>query len=104
LRRVIWSARAAAAYRREALDYLEQQGEAPLRRVRADVERAIEMLSQRPIGRPGRLSGTYEKLVIGQPYIIVYSLLPGDEGGEDDLAILRIVHTSRDWPPGRWPR
>ena len=104
MRRVIWSVRAVAAYRREVLDYLEQQGEAPQRRVRADVERAIEMLSQRPIGRPGRISGTYEKLVIGQPYIIVYSLLPGDEGGEDDLAILRIVHTSRDWPPGRWPR
>ena len=104
MRRVIWSARAAAAYRREVLGYLEQQGEAPLRRVRGDIERAIEMLSQRPIGRPGRISGTYEKLVIGQPYIVVYSLLPGDEGGEDDLAILRIVHTSRDWPPGSWPR
>jgi toxin ParE1/3/4 len=103
LRRVIWSPRAAAAYRREILDYLEQQGEAAQRRVRGDIERTIEILSQRPIGRPGRVSGTYEKLVIGQPYIVVYSLLPGD-GGEDDLVIMRIVHTARDWPPGRWPR
>ncbi|MPZ29433.1 MAG: type II toxin-antitoxin system RelE/ParE family toxin [Rhodospirillales bacterium] len=90
-------------YRREVLDYLEKQGEPALRRVRGDIERAIEVLSQRPIGRPGRVSGTYEKLVIGQPYLIVYSLLPSDDGGEDDLVIMRIVHTSRDWPPGRWP-
>jgi len=104
LRRIIWSPRAAATYRREVLDYLEQQGEAALRRVRGDIERTIEILSQRPIGRPGRISGTYEKLVVGQPYIIVYALLPSDDGGEDDLVIMRIVHTARDWPPGRWPR
>jgi plasmid stabilization system protein ParE len=85
------------------LDFLEQQGEATLRRVRGDIERAIEILSQRPIGRPGGISGTYEKLVLGQPYIIVYTLVPSDEGREDDLAILRVIHTSRDWP-GRWPR
>jgi toxin ParE1/3/4 len=72
--------------------------------VRGDIERTIDVLSQRPIGRPGRVSNTYEKLVIGQPYIIVYSLLPSADGGEDDLVIMRIVHTARDWPPGRWPR
>ena len=104
MRRVIWSPRAAARYRSEVLDYLEQQGEATLRRVRGDIERTIDVLSQRPVGRPGRVSGTYEKLVVGQPYIIVYSLHPSDDGGEDDLVIMRIVHTSRDWPPGRWPR
>jgi plasmid stabilization system protein ParE len=104
LRRVIWSPRAAATYRRDILDYLERQGEASLHRVRGDIERAIEVLSRRPIGRPGRVSGTYEKLVVGQPYIIVYSLHPSDDGGEDDLVIMRIVHTSRDWPPESWPR
>jgi toxin ParE1/3/4 len=103
LRRIIWTPRAAALYRREVLDYLEQEGEPTLRRVRGDIERAIEILSQRPIGRPGRVPGTYEKLITGQPYIIVYSLLPRDDGGEDELIIMRIVHTSRDWPPGRWP-
>jgi len=104
LRRVSWSPRAAALYRSEVLNYLEQQSETALRRVRSDIERAIELLSQRPIGRPGRVSGTYEKSVVGQPYIIAYSLHPRNDGEEDDLVILRIVHTSRDWPPGRWPR
>ena len=75
-----------------------------MRRVASDIERTIEMLAQRPIGRPGRISGTYEKLVIGQPYIVVYTLTPSDDGDEDDLVVMRIVHTSRDWPPGQWPR
>ena len=104
MRRIIWSPRATATYRREVLDYLEQQGEAALRRVRGDIERTIEILSQRPLGRPGRIPGTYEKLVVGQPYIVVYTLMPSDDGGEDDLVIMRIVHTARDWPPGCWPR
>jgi len=55
-------------------------------------------------GRPGRIAGTYEKSVIGQPYIIAYALLPRDDGQADDILILRVIHTSRDWPPGRWPR
>ena len=104
MRRIIWTPRAAATYRREVLDYLEQQGEPAVRRVASDIERTIEMLAQRPIGRPGRISGTYEKLVIGQPYIVVYTLTPSDDGDEDDLVVMRIVHTSRDWPPGQWPR
>ena len=27
-----------------------------------------------------------------------------DVDGGEDLVILRIVHTARDWPAGRWPR
>ncbi|MBI2737735.1 MAG: type II toxin-antitoxin system RelE/ParE family toxin [Rhodospirillales bacterium] len=101
---MIWSPRAATTYRREVLDYLEQQGEPALRRVTSDIERTIEILAQRPIGRPGRVSGTYEKLVVGQPYIVVYALTRSDDGEEDNPVIMRIVHTVRDWPPGRWPR
>ena len=50
------------------------------------------------------MAGTYEKSVTGQPYIIAYGFARRDDGGEDDLVILRVVHTARDWPPGRWPR
>ena len=69
-----------------------------------DIERATELLAQRPIGRPGRIAGTYEKSVIGQPYIIAYALLPRDDGQADDILILQVIHTSRDWPSGRWPQ
>ena len=104
MRRVIWSPRGLALYERDVLDYLANQGEAAMRRVRGDIERAIQMLAERPIGRPGRIVGTYEKSVTRQPYVIAYSFLPRDDGGEDDIVILRVVHTARDWPPGRWPR
>ena len=104
MRRVIWSPRGLALYERDVLDYLANHGETVLRRVRGDIERTVELLAQRPIGRPGRMAGTYEKLVAGQPYVIAYALVPRDDGGEDDIVILRVVHTARDWPAGRWPR
>jgi plasmid stabilization system protein ParE len=91
-------------YEREVLDWLDALGESAAQRVRGDIERAIEVLAQRPIGRPGRIAGTYEKSVVGQPNIIAYALLPRDDGGIDDVLILRVIHTSRDWPPGQWPR
>ena len=104
MRRVLWSPRGLALYERDVLDHLDKQGESVMRRVRGDIERAIQVLAQRPIGRPGRISGTYEKSVVGQPYVIAHTLLAREDGAADDVVILRIVHTSRDWPPGRWPR
>jgi plasmid stabilization system protein ParE len=104
MRRTLWSPRGLSLYERDVLDYLARQGENAVRRVRGDIERTIQLLAQRPMGRPGRLSRTYEKSVVGQPYTIAYSLLPRDDGGEDDILILRVIRTARDWPPGRWPR
>jgi toxin ParE1/3/4 len=104
VRRVLWSPSGLALYEREVLDWLDTLGEGTARRVRGDIERAVEVLAQRPIGRPGRISGTYEKSVVGQPYIIAYALLPRDDGEADDILILRVIHTSRDWPAGRWSR
>jgi plasmid stabilization system protein ParE len=104
MRRVLWSPPALEFHEREVLDWLDTLGETAARRIRGDIERATEVLAQRPIGRPGRIAGTYEKSVIGQPYIIAYALLPRDDGEADDILILRVIHTSRDWPPGRWPQ
>lgn len=103
MRRVLWSPLGLALYERDVLDYLETQSEGAMRRVRGDIERAIQVLAQRPIGRPGRISSTYEKSVVGQPYVIAYTLLPRYDGEADDILIMRIVHTARDWPGGRWP-
>jgi plasmid stabilization system protein ParE len=89
LRRIVWSPQAAATYRREILDSLDQ-GEAALRRVRDDIERTIEVLAERPIGRPGRIAGTYEKSTAGRPYVITYGLLTRTTGEADDVLILQI--------------
>jgi toxin ParE1/3/4 len=53
------------------------------------------------MGRPGRVSGTYEKLVAHLPYIIAFAV-EGDAGWEV-ITVLRVIHTSRDWPPESWP-
>lgn len=50
-------------------------------------------------GRPGRVSGTYEKSVSRLPYIVAYAL------SDDDavLTVLHVIHTSRNWLPDEWP-
>ena len=90
MRRVLWSPPGLASYEREVLDWLDTMGEGAARRARGDIERATEVLAQRPIGRPGRIAGTYEKSVAGQPYVIAYALLARDDGGADDVLVLSI--------------
>jgi plasmid stabilization system protein ParE len=52
-------------------------------------------------GRPGRVAGIYEKSVTRLPYILVYAITQA--GGEEAVAIVRVIHTSRDWTAERWP-
>ena len=54
-----------------------------------------------PIGRPGRVTGSYEKLVTGLPYILVYAIAQGS--GEETVAIIRVIHTAREWSAEEWP-
>ena len=44
------------------------------------------------LGRPGRVEGTHE-FVVHKHYVIVYEI------GEETVRILRVLHTSRLWPP-----
>lgn len=67
------------------------------RRVAAAIDRAACLLAERPIGRPGRVTGTYEKTISGLPWIIAYAL----DG--DRLVVLRVIHSARDWPSEGWP-
>ncbi len=53
------------------------------------------------VGRPGRVSGTSEKRVVGLPYVIAYTV--GDRGDGEVIYILRVIHTARDRPNERWP-
>ncbi|MDX0595531.1 hypothetical protein GOD17_09935 [Sinorhizobium medicae] len=47
-------------------------------------------------GRPGRVSGTYEKSLDRRPYIVSYELR--EVAGRESIVIVRVIHTSRDWP------
>jgi toxin ParE1/3/4 len=73
------------------------------RRVANEIKRAMDLLARHNIGRRGRVEGTFEKSVVGLPYIIAYAI-DTEADGRERLVVLRIIHTSRHWPPGQWPK
>lgn len=47
------------------------------------------------------MAGTYEKSVTGFPDFIACEIVP--HGSGEVVAILRVIHTARDWPEETWP-
>lgn len=96
MRSLLWSAAALDDFK-TAITRLATEDAAAALRAAAAIDRAARLLAERPIGRPGRVTGTYEKTVSGLPWIIAYTL----DG--DRLVILRVIHSARDWPKESWP-
>ncbi|WP_342240668.1 type II toxin-antitoxin system RelE/ParE family toxin [Inquilinus sp. OTU3971] len=93
---------------REALDDIKSQvvfiaRDDPLaaRRIADRLRDTGEALGNLATGRPGRVTGTYEKSGSRLPYIIAYELRP--IAGGESVVILRVIHTARDWPAEEWP-
>jgi toxin ParE1/3/4 len=62
------------------------------------VFKQVDKLADNPaLGRPGRIHGTRELVVLDTRYIIPYRVRPG----LDQVEILRVLHTSRKLP-ARW--
>jgi toxin ParE1/3/4 len=101
MRPVVWSDAARRNYF-EILRYIAEDNPVAAQKVVSAIEKAGEGLGKFPTGKPGRVSGTYEKPVPRLPYIIVYSLTV--RAGQEVIAILRIIHTARDWRPEEWPQ
>ncbi len=74
--------------------YIGQDGPAAAARVILELIDQTEALLTRhaALGRPGRVIGTRELVIGGLPYIIPYRVR------DDDIEILRVLHTSRRWP------
>jgi len=94
---------------REALDDLKAQvawiaaeNPAAAQRVADRILATCDALGEMATGRPGRVSGTYEKSVTRLPYIIAYAI--HQKGSREVVSILRVIHTARDWPDEEWPR
>jgi toxin ParE1/3/4 len=102
VRPVLWSETALSEYQ-NILQRVGADNPSAARRVADKIDRAIELLAHRNIGRRGRVEGTFEKSVVGLPYIVAFAI-DTDTRGEERLVVLRIIHTSRNWPPGQWPR
>jgi toxin ParE1/3/4 len=51
-----------------------------------------DLLDNRHLGRPGRIKGTRELVVVHTPYVVAYRVSKGC------IQILRVLHGARLWP------
>ena len=95
-RRIRWGEKAALDYH-EHLEFIANDSPANAQLVDNRIIAALELLAKRPIGRAGRVVGTYEKSITGTSLIIAYIL------EVEILHVVRIIHMKRQWPQGEWP-
>lgn len=101
MRPVVWSIDA----HRDNLDilrYIAEDDPVAAERIVNAIETTGKKLGAYVTGRPGRVTGTYEKSVARYPFIIVYALK--DIESRECVVILRVIHTSRNWPSEEWPQ
>lgn len=102
MRRVVWAKHAHDDFR-DIIGYVAHDNPAAAYKLAARIDRTIQALAGAPTGRRGRVTGTYEKVVRGLPYIVAYAL--GDESkGHETITILRVIHGARDWREESWPQ
>src|SRR5690348_9156338 len=100
-RRVVWSGEARNDYL-ATIRYIAAENPDAAERVADRIDRAAAALADFATGRPGRVTGTHEKVLVGPPYIFAYEIVARPEGGEA-VAILHVIHGARDWRPEQWP-
>lgn len=96
MRHLVWSESALADFS-QAISWIVERDVSAARLVAERIDSTARQLAEMPIGRPGRVLGTYEKPVLRTPYIVAYALT------DQNVTILRVIHGSRDWPEGEWP-
>ncbi len=91
--RLVFTHRFRDELRRE-YQFLRERNPAAAERVRERIVTTIQRLKQFPqSGRSWRLSETWELVVPGLPYIVIYEI------DESRVVILTLFHTSREFPP-----
>lgn len=91
MRALVWSDDALREFE-GAIGYVSRDNPRAASGMADRIEAAIDLLAKMPIGRPGRVKGTYEKRVLRTPYTVVYRL------SEHRITILHVIHGSRNWP------
>jgi plasmid stabilization system protein ParE len=94
MRPIVWS-EAAIADLEGQVAYIAADNLRAALRMRNRIDEVARGLSQFATGRRGRAAGTYEQVVPGLPYYIVYRLRRIQ--GSESVHILRVIHTSRNW-------
>jgi plasmid stabilization system protein ParE len=101
VRRVVWSKHAHDDFR-AIIGYVAEDNPTAAHNLASRIDQTVQALAAMPTGRKGRVSGTYEQVVRGLPYIIAYAL--GDEPkGHETVTVLRVIHGARDWRDDTWP-
>jgi len=76
------------------VDYISDDNPDAAQDLKDEIEAKVSKLPEHPkLYRPGRVSGTRE-MIVRANYVVVYT--------EDahSIAILRVLHAARLWPPG----
>mgnify|MGYP001796369157 CR=1 FL=1 len=93
--KVVWSPRAIrhlVALREHIAQYSEQNAALVVQRIL----HCVELLQTQPdMGRPGRVVGTRELVVLNTPYIIPYRVR------RESLELIAVFHGHQKWPPKR---
>lgn len=90
--RLVWS-RFALEDRDRIFSFISQVNTAAAISLDEMIEQASRRLLDFPdSGRPGRVEGTRELVVIHTPYVMAYAVLP------DRVRILRVLHGAQIWP------
>jgi plasmid stabilization system protein ParE len=99
----------AVQWSRDALDdlkgqiaYIAKDNPNAAQRVADRIHATATSLGEMATGRPGRVSGTYEKPVTGLPYVIAYTIHAPHN--RETISILRVIHTARNWRHEEWPK
>ena len=89
---IVW--RASALNDLEAIrEFIAQENPPAAATILAAIRVAVDRLGRHPgLGRAGRVEGTRELIISNTPYIVAYRVV------ENQVRILAIVHTSRQWP------
>ncbi|MGD9814273.1 MAG: type II toxin-antitoxin system RelE/ParE family toxin [Hyphomonadaceae bacterium] len=97
-----WSVEALDEFE-SAVTRLRAKNPAAAERYVEDLNAALAGLARRNTGRLGRVPGTFEKSLPKWRYVIAFQILRNAQS-EEALYIVRIIHTSRNWPKGAWPK
>jgi len=90
--RVVWG-RTARRDLNELISYLLEESVQAAELVGNRIRNAANQLRQKPrLGRPGRVAGTRELVVLKTPYIIAYRVRARK------VQILSVIHGARHWP------
>jgi toxin ParE1/3/4 len=98
IRKIEWTSIARAEFRRK-ITYLAKRESTASKLVSERFSAALAGLRDFQTGRPGRFSVTFELYVPKTSLLLVYALAT-----DGPVRVLRVIHTSRDFRPGVWPK